>query len=1207
MKIDFKDIPWTSGIKIPDRLISTALSNGQNGYDAAVKILEALNIDWKNINIPWAMLIEKWNSTNVNPFNKTSTQFENEFGEALATMDDNKVDNHVDWYRPNYDFLKDTEYYDGTQEYPYIKPGWFENGRIEKSQDIIEILNYLLWRVITLDYFTNNWNNRNSFRTTCGIIFGWNGVQQDISVPGYVVDPASVYAPYIEIDESYAADITLVPTPTRAAVIAMEQTPQFQAFMSAYPDYISNAAVMFASNAGGRISLLSNLPENIGSITVGGLDGTTFIPFTNNDNDVFYKYIIDLKLRGTAAVYNAVNGDGINSVSWLDGIKADNYSFIDPEILETSVSFKQLSTQISDGVSSTEENVVLGIKISKTPNIVTNGNVKFNGSTIRTIRSYWNSDTALTCIERGTQEITIPYLLNLPNYDNKYVISITPTYGENYGIHPYFFIKVSDVPIGVNSFNADGTFARFDSDWGNIEYENGEYYYVPCEEPASHNNQVITICCVLYYSDTENSRQCTPTVVSFDVKLTAEVKNKVLFLAPGEEYEVWDSVSQRFISRSAEGSNCISTNPNEKGVIASSNITYATRTLTYGENIDNDIETIIFDNFVTTYCGIKPDIELVGVIDQSIDTRTIELYNVEQDGKYGKITNSVGEYNIYKELYTKIGEEEDGSFYYSADSAINYNVPQSVFESMENDDDISSDNFTVETTDLTEIIESTNSVNFSDYDNVYTLMGSTAKFPNTNGIYEDNGTYVNADSDYYYLVFRISCDRGSIGSISYSACKGYYFLRVLRNEEQPTLALRSITEDPIIYEMGGETYSIRAQVRQTIYLNRLFSDESQKILEKYKGKKFWCFYNVNGQINSAAKWDDKIVAITNELNSEVYMKIFNEGDSYPSTEYKFNKYNYNTNTVIDPEADVVAIDWVSSDETEVKQFNITDGNILGGESDLSSGAILYINKLMKALYSGDTIVGYTAVTSDSVILPLSLSIGNSSKYTRLNSTTTFMINIFKQRYDIDIMVIADSENTDHDYRVFNYYTLGNPFNITINHDYTDSGFEITPSSSLSEFGDIPKVFFASNEFIGSDDDFDTSGSVNANDEDSIPIIVSSDTSKFSIKNAEGYNIYPNISITSQNTNKDEWIVASTFNKFNDYTDKNVVVVYVTGMNNKNINKDYRRALYLFPMNASQSVDNIEFTIAGDDNGIYANKTLNLYVHPNVGMGTIQVF
>ena len=113
-KIDFKDTRWTSGIKIPDRLISIALtSNDETGYDAAVKILEALNIDWKNINIPMAQRIQKWNSTNVDPFNKTSSQFTNEFNESLADAADEKLDNRVDWYMPNYDFLYDKEYYDG--------------------------------------------------------------------------------------------------------------------------------------------------------------------------------------------------------------------------------------------------------------------------------------------------------------------------------------------------------------------------------------------------------------------------------------------------------------------------------------------------------------------------------------------------------------------------------------------------------------------------------------------------------------------------------------------------------------------------------------------------------------------------------------------------------------------------------------------------------------------------------------------------------------------------------------------------------------------------------------------------------------------------------------------------------------------------------------------------------------------------------------
>ena len=1224
-KIDFKDSAWKDGIQIPDRLISSAFQNGEEGYDAAVKILEALNIDWKNINIPWAQLITKWNATSVDPFNKTDSQVTNDFDEALAETTEDKTDNRIDWYNPRYDFLKERDYYDSTKQYPYIKPGWAANGRIEKSQDIVEILDYLIWRVITLDYFTNNWNNRNAFKVTCGIIFNWDDITiQDISISGQ--DPQNTYYPYIELEETFANNITLVPDQNRNPLNVLTTLSEYTEFKGKYPHEINKTNIAFASNASGDIVITSGLPQNIGTITVGDLSGHYTAAFLNGKGEQFFKYNINLNLRGTESIYYGVNGDGINRVSWLESIKSENYNFIDKDILETSVRFKQKSVTISADESSEEKDILIPIRISKTSNTLKQGtSVSFNNSKIKTNHSFIDSETGphtRTIIEEGTESVTIPYLLDLTGYDNKYPINISFKYDENYGIHQYYFIKVNGLAVGENSYYNDGTFKKFESPWGNIEYVDGEYYYVPCAEPDTHINQTITIYCVGYYSDTENARQCTPIIVHFDINLAAQIKNKVLFIAKGETFRQWNATLNKWENINANenssvpGSNCVlATETNHTHTVAKTNITYTTRTLTYGENIDDDNETIIFDNFVTTYCGVKPEVEFLGVIDQSINKRTINLLTTEQDGNYGKVTINYNEYNnieynIYKENYTNLGPD-GGAFFYCNDVPENYEVPQDVIDSLSSLQEIE-DDFAVQSVDTLEMIHKSSN---REYDKVFTILGSTAKYPNENGIYKTKeNTIVNADVDYYYLVFKATCDEGTIGSISYSACKGYYFLRVIRNNNQPTLALRSITEDPIYYNCHGGMCSIRSQVRQTIYLNRLFSDESQAILGNYGGKKYWSFYNVDGQLNSAAKWDDKIVAINNTLTGEKYMKIFNEGDEYPSTKYKFESYNSNSNTVIIPENDVVAcqngngITWTSSETTKVKKFYIGDDNIEEGEHSESSGAILYINKLMKARYMGDVIQGYDKVTSDSVVLPLSLSIGNSAKFTRVNSTTTFMINVFKQRYDIDIMVAAADANEDQDYRIFNYYTLSNPFEVVVDTERISNDFEINSQSSLSNFNNISKVWFASNEFIGSDDTFNNhnAGSALANDEDSIPIVVAGDKSKFSIKNAENFSIYPNISITSNNTNKDEWVVNDTFNKFDNYTDKNIVVVYPTSMNDKGINIDYRRALYLFPMRVTQSIEKITFSISGDDYGIYADKELNLYVHPVAGNSTVVI-
>ena len=60
------------------------------------------------------------------------------------------------------------------------------------------------------------------------------------------------------------------------------------------------------------------------------------------------------------------------------------------------------------------------------------------------------------------------------------------------------------------------------------------------------------------------------------------------------------------------------------------------------------------------------------------------------------------------------------------------------------------------------------------------------------------------------------------------------------------------------------------------------------------------------------------------------------------------------------------------------------------------------------------------------------------------------------------------------------------------------------------------------------------------------------------------------------------------------------------MNPKDTNIDYRRALYLFPMHVTQSIEKITFSISGDDYGIYADKELDLYVHPVAANSTVII-
>jgi len=161
---------WTEGVSVPDGFINI------NGYDPSndarnYKLLEALNIDWKDIEVPWAKSITKWNSWNIDPKNliADSAEYNNAIDEAYESDDvENRLSNRVDWLNQNYDYLKDNGYIDENGKLEI--PGWSKNGKIEKSEDIIDAINYLIWRVIALDYFTNNWNNRNAERVTSSFI-----------------------------------------------------------------------------------------------------------------------------------------------------------------------------------------------------------------------------------------------------------------------------------------------------------------------------------------------------------------------------------------------------------------------------------------------------------------------------------------------------------------------------------------------------------------------------------------------------------------------------------------------------------------------------------------------------------------------------------------------------------------------------------------------------------------------------------------------------------------------------------------------------------------------------------------------------------------------------------------------------------------------------------------------------------------------------
>ena len=111
----------TTGIETPDKFVTV---NAATNY----KILDAVNLDWNEAKIPWAKEITVW-------------------GGVGRTINSTKGDTN------------DTDAY--AVDYKYNKPeegGWTE-GVIRETEDVVDILNYLIYRTIAFDHFMEHWND----------------------------------------------------------------------------------------------------------------------------------------------------------------------------------------------------------------------------------------------------------------------------------------------------------------------------------------------------------------------------------------------------------------------------------------------------------------------------------------------------------------------------------------------------------------------------------------------------------------------------------------------------------------------------------------------------------------------------------------------------------------------------------------------------------------------------------------------------------------------------------------------------------------------------------------------------------------------------------------------------------------------------------------------------------------------------------------
>lgn len=121
--VSFPAPSYKDGIEIPDKLVTI---NGATNYH----LLDAINLDWDRAAIPWATKITKW-------------------GGSGTTIDEGGnvvLINRSDMYAPDYEYNKPAE-------------GGWTDGTIKETEDVADILNYLIYRVVSLDFFMDHWND----------------------------------------------------------------------------------------------------------------------------------------------------------------------------------------------------------------------------------------------------------------------------------------------------------------------------------------------------------------------------------------------------------------------------------------------------------------------------------------------------------------------------------------------------------------------------------------------------------------------------------------------------------------------------------------------------------------------------------------------------------------------------------------------------------------------------------------------------------------------------------------------------------------------------------------------------------------------------------------------------------------------------------------------------------------------------------------
>ena len=546
----------TDGIQVPDTFITL---NNSTDY----KLLDAPNIDWDAYQMDWPKSVYKFAS-----------------GERVGDDPESRQNNAIDWYTPGAKFHNSDEL-----------PSW-KNGLINESEQVIDMIDYLMWRVANLDYFCDHWNLRDSKKVNLDLVCDktedytyWVNETTPVEYNGSWHDCMSLISGrpiyqtgigdgnfynnrFLKVNSSNSDfNLTLQPSKDNSSYTLLRQTgyDKLDSFIQNY-NYFGNQYVIFSDSDG---SLNVEVTSGTASIEVPANLSPTAV---NNENTLFAAEI-DIMVYGTTnyfypstsfvpALYN-----NVLSLENDDWKKHSTDYFLDPCFNESTgdsqpvtctMAIKQNPSTVN-GVQFGEGNLTLNLNISKVPincSFGINGNVNASGMAIPFYNDVLESND---------------YNIIFTIQENDYNITTIDDLMD-YGLYPFFFITGEDGARDGNyrlNIGDDNVFNSFESDlYGTITANGNSFTYTPPEEANSYDKN-IKIYCFLYYKDGNDNdilprcRAFEPSLLEFDLTLTAEKNNRIVFLdndsMPGELLR-WNEDEQKY-QRSNFTVNIQATNP----------------------------------------------------------------------------------------------------------------------------------------------------------------------------------------------------------------------------------------------------------------------------------------------------------------------------------------------------------------------------------------------------------------------------------------------------------------------------------------------------------------------------------------------------------------------------------------------------------------------------------------------------------------------